>query len=330
MGTNIAVGELEIVCDGLDFPEGPVALPDGSVLVVEIGAGCLTRISPDGRKSRVAELGGGPNGAAIGPDGHVYICNNGGAKLLRRPGETRIVGQADNYSGGRIERVDLRTGAVRALYTRCGEYSLKGPNDIVFDRQGGFYFTDLGKSRPRDRDRGGVYYALPDGSRIREIAYPLHTPNGIGLSPDETTLYVAETETARLWRYRVVAPGELELLPYPSPNGGAIVYGAGGYQRFDSLKLEADGRICVATLSNGGITVIEPDGTAAHVPLPDSHTTNLCFAGSEMRTVFVTLSSTGRLGKLRWPRPGLKLNFANCAQHIEDVDNAGRLARNPG
>jgi gluconolactonase len=317
MDAENAVLELEIICDGLDFPEGPVALSDGSVLVVEIGAGCLTQVFPDGRKSCVANLGGSPNGAAVGPDGAVYVCNNGGAKLRRENGCAWVIGQADDYSGGRIERVDLVSGESRILYTECGGHRLKGPNDIVFDQHGGFYFTDLGKTRTRDRDRGGIYYALPDGSRIDEVAFPLHTPNGIGLSPDGATLYVAESETARLWQYPVVAPGQLKIHPYPSPNGGSIVFGAGGYRRFDSLKVEADGRVCVATLEKGGITVIDPaTGHAEHVPLPDRMTTNLCFAGPDLRTAFVTLSYTGRLGMLRWPRPGLKLNFADAPTKV--------------
>jgi len=307
--------DLEIVCEGLFFPEGPVALADGSVLVTEIGAGRLTRVLPGGRKICVADLGGGPNGAAIGPDGAVYVCNNGGAKFVRSRGLTRVVGQADDYSGGRIERVDIEKGSVETLYTKCGEYQLKGPNDIVFDRHGGFYFTDLGKSRERDRDRGGVYYATPDGNGIREIIYPMHTPNGIGLSPDEKTLFVAESETARLWEFRVTAPGRIRKLPYPSPNGGAILYGAGGYQRFDSLKVEHDGWVCVATLENGGVTVVDPsEGLVHHVPLPDRLTTNLCFGGADLRTAYVTFSSTGRLGRLTWPRSGLKLNFADQAR----------------
>ena len=308
--------EVEIVCDGLEFPEGPVALADGSVLVVEIGGHCLTRVWPDGRKQRIAETGGGPNGAAIGPDGAAYVCNNGGLSIVHEFGHLRTAGQPDDYSGGRIERVDMVTGEVKILYTHCGANRLNGPNDVVFDCHGGFYFTDIGKSRPRDRDRGGIFYALPDGSRIDEVVWPLHTPNGVGLSPDEQWLYVAETETARLWKYRVLGPGKIEVLPYPaSTNGGTIVFGAGGFQRFDSLKVEADGRVCVATLQNGGITVIDPvDCSAHHVPMPDKTTTNLCFAGADLRTVFVTLSSTGRLGKVRWPRPGLKLNFSERAK----------------
>src|SRR5437588_11759500 len=93
MGTAYAAkatfrtSEFRLVADGLNYPEGPVYCPDGTVLVVEIGAGTLTRIYPDGSKPKetVATLGGGPNGAAIGPDGAIYICNDGGFYIAQVP-----------------------------------------------------------------------------------------------------------------------------------------------------------------------------------------------------------------------------------------------------
>ncbi|WP_255631470.1 SMP-30/gluconolactonase/LRE family protein [Caballeronia sp. dw_19] len=306
--------EMEFVCDGLDFPEGPVALPDGSVVLVEIGRRCLTRVYPDGRKVIVAEPGGGPNGAAVGPDGMFYVCNSGGSKMLREADGTRIVGTANDYSGGRIERIDIRSGKVEVIYTECNGVPLKGPNDIVFDREGGFYFTDLGKSRARERDRGCLYYARTDGSLIREVAFPMWTPNGVGLSPDGAVIFVAETDTARLWSYRVLSPGHLEKLPYPSPNGGKFIFGAGGYQHFDSLKVQEDGDVCVATLENGGVTTIASDGSHhKHIAMPDSHVTNLCFGGADLCTVFLTMSRSGRLAKMKWASPGLSLHFNNRA-----------------
>jgi len=199
--------DIRVLATGLRFPEGPVALDDGSVVLVEIARGTVTRVAADGAVSVVADLGGGPNGLALGPDGGLYVCNNGGFEWHDEAGLLRPVGTPGSYSGGRIERVDLRTGASRMLYDRCGEHRLCGPNDIVFDRHGGFYFTDLGKTRPRDRDQGGVYYAMADGSGIKAVAYPMLTPNGIGLSPDEATLYVAETEGGRLWAFDIVEPG---------------------------------------------------------------------------------------------------------------------------
>jgi len=165
--------------------------------------------------------------------------------------------------------------------------------------------------RTRDWDRGAVFYAKADGSLIREVVFPMVTPNGIGLSPGGDVLYVAETEAARLWAFEIAAPGVLEKAPWPSPHGGRLVACPGGvYQRFDSLAIEAGGNICVATLINGGITVISPDGASIErVPMPDLYTTNICFGGPGRRTAYITLSNAGRLIAVDWPRPGLTLNW---------------------
>ncbi len=301
------------VTSGLGFPEGPIALADGSVLVVEIQGGRLTRVTPAGEKQTVAQLGGGPNGAAMGPDGKCYVCNNGGFGWHRGFGDdrnyVRPLGRAEDYTTGRIEQVDITTGAVRVLYDQCDGVSLKGPNDIVFDRSGGFWFTDHGKTYGRLMDRGAVYYARTDGSLIREVVFPCITPNGVGLSPDGRTLYVSETETGRLWSFPIVGEGQLEKLPWPSPGGGRILHGLGGYQRFDSMAVEANGNICVATLVSGGISVFAPGGERVEFHEgPDIYCTNICFGGPGMRTAFITLSGTGRLIAVDWPRPGLVLN----------------------
>ncbi|WP_416896393.1 MAG: SMP-30/gluconolactonase/LRE family protein [Minwuia sp.] len=301
------------ITSGLQFPEGPIWMPDGSVILVEIQRGTLSRVAPDGRIDVIAETGGGPNGAAIGPDGKCYICNNGGFTWGHegRDGEyLRPTGAPADYTNGWIERVDLQTGEVEVLYEACDGHPLQGPNDIVFDAHGGFWFTDLGKRHPRRIDLGGVYYAKADGSEIREVVHPLITPNGIGLSPDGTRLYVAETEPARVLAWDVTAPGELRMDPWPAHGGGEVLAAPAGYQRYDSLAVEANGNVCVATLINGGITVVSPDGTSVeHLPLPDPMTTNICFGGGDLRTAFITLSATGRLVSCDWARPGTALNF---------------------
>jgi gluconolactonase len=268
-------------------------------------------VAPDGRKTTVSQHTGGPNGAAIGPDGKVYVCNNGGfawhddAKYGLRP-----TGQPDDYSGGRIERVDLSTGAIETLYTECDGIGLRGPNDLVFDAHGGFYFTDLGKTRAREMDRGAVYYAKADGSAIKSVAYPTITANGCALAPDGKKLYFAETEAARLWEMDILAPGEVKREPWPSVHGGRLVGCPGGYQRFDSMAVDGAGNICVATLLNGGITVFSPDGKGwTHIPMPDVYTTNICFGGPDLRTAYVTLSGVGKLVAFEWERPGLRLNY---------------------
>jgi gluconolactonase len=187
---------------------------------------------------------------------------------------------------------------------------LRGPNDIVFDGEGGFWFTDLGKSRARERDQGGVYYARADGSLIKEVVHPILTPNGIGLSPDDSVVYVAETETGRLWAFDIIGPGEIARAPWPSPHGGRFVAGMHRYQRFDSLAVEACGNVCVATLATPCITVIAPDGRVVEqVETDDLHTTNICFGGPGLRTAYVTLSNSGRLVAMDWPRPGLPLHW---------------------
>ena len=175
------------------------------------------------------------------------------------------------------------------------------------------WFTDLGKTRSRDRDIGAVYWARPDGTEIVEVIQPITTPNGIGLSPDEKTLYVAETEGAGLYGFHIIGDGQVETLPFPeSINGGRLITSDGGLRRFDSLAVETNGNICVATLVTGGITVASPEGgTIEFIPTDDPFTTNICFGGSQLETGFITLSWQGLLVTTNWPRPGLPLNFLN-------------------
>ena len=301
--------DIEIVTEGLQFPEGPIAMADGSVILTEIKGQRLTRVKPDGTKETVAETGGGPNGAAIGPEGKIYVTNNGGSfQWLENNGLTIPGPTPPEHVGGSIQRVDIKTGKVETVYEACEGRRLIGPNDLVFDRQGGLWFTDHGCSTPEGRKFGALYYAKADGSHISRQRDHIISPNGVGLSPDEKCVYVADTNLGRLWAYDVAEPGV--LAPPAGFAPGRVVCNLQGYQMLDSLAVEAGGKVCVATIINGGITAFDPtDGSTEHFAFPDLVTTNICFGGADMKDAWVTCSGTGKLYKCKWPRPGLKLNF---------------------
>lgn len=325
---NFRTSDFRVVADGLNYPEGPVyCQKTGTVLVVEIGAGTLTRIYPDGSKPKetVASLGGGPNGAAYGPDGALYICNDGGFFIAKVPrklpgGRTDVIEvalfQPPNYTIGSIQRV-APDGSVSTLYTHFQALDpsknlqtlpLRSPDDLVFDTSGGFWFTDWGKDRWRDRDITGVYYALPDGSSIQEKIFPLKSPNGIGLSPDDKRLYVAESFTRRILYWELDSPGVIK----PNPRTGDGSYLLTAHLPFqacpDSMAIDEAGNIYAACflpqgqdpLSRGGIAVVSPGGEVLEwIEIdsgdPDPLPSNLCFGGPDRKTAYITLDGTGKL-----------------------------------
>lgn len=318
MSDDIQLRDHEILAEGLRFPEGPVWCPDGSVVFVEIASARLGRVRPltSGGWSPVevvAEIAGGPNGAALGPDGEVYICNNGGCFEWIERGPMLFPGpRPSSYVGGSIQRVDAATGTVSTLYTTSAAadgsiVALRAPNDLVLDGHGGMWFTDHGTRGPRESDRTGIHYARLDGSSCTEVVFPTDSPNGIGLSPNGDTLYWAETHSGRVFARPVVAPG---VLGQGGPNNGCLA-GLPGFQLLDSLAVDGDGNVCIATLIRGGITVVAPSGSFHHVAMPepvaDPMTTNIAFGGPEFRTAFITQSGFGRLVAVPWPTAGLRL-----------------------
>ena len=298
--------EYRTVAEGLRFPEGPTPLQDGTVLVVEIARGTLSRVGTDGTVEVVADCGGGPNGSAVGPDGKVWITNNGGCFDWIDLGSLLVPGPVpDGWTGGSIQRVDLDTGVVETVYTECDGRPLRAPNDLVFDGHGGFWFTDHGVRLERSSDLTGVFYAAADGSSIREVLHPLEAPNGVGLSPAGDRLYVAETHTGRVYAWDVPSPGTATGAGLLAPHG-ELLAGLPGLQLLDSLAVDGEGNVCVGTIGNGGVTVISPDGASVqHLAVDDPLVTNVAFGGDDLRTAYVTASATGRLLAFDWPVDGL-------------------------
>ena len=299
MGNDVVT----IVAEGLGFCEGPAVLPDGDLVVVDVRGGRLVRIAADGTTSDLATPGGGPNGIAVAPDGSLLVVNNGGFPWIEMGGvmvpiDASGSNRPDGFTGGWVDRIDPTTGAVTRLLDGFEGDTFVGPNDIVVDAHGGFWFTDFGKFDARTRDRGGLYYANVDGSGLRCLERGLDGPNGVGLSPDGSTVYAAETHTGRLLAWDVTGPGEVA-----GPH--RIVVSTSNH--FDSLAVEADGTVVIAALRHG-LCLVRPDGSIEHVEVPDFMTTNVCFAGDDLRTAYVTMSGSGRLGRIDWPRPGLRLH----------------------
>ena len=288
--------DFDVLAEGLQFPEGPIAMPDGSVILVEIRRGTLSR-AWNGKVEVVCDLGGGPNGAALGPDGAVYVANNGGGGMAGgpRPAAPRAASTGWTWRPASPSGSTMLSPAIR---------SRRPTTSCSTPRAASGSPTSAGTTG-RTRHLSGVYYAKPDGSAVSEISFGGTGYNGIGLSPDERTVYSAESYTGRLIAFDLAGPGQV----VKGGRGGRLVGAAPGRAFFDSLAVQANGDICIASIADG-ITTMTPAGACRQDPLPDRTTTNICFGGEDMRDAFITLSETGRLIRTRWPEPGLKLNFS--------------------
>jgi gluconolactonase len=316
--TSVQLTDGVRIAEGLRFPEGPVAMPDGSVVFTEIAAQRVSRVRPleGGGWSpveTVADVPGGPNGLALGPDGALYCTNNGGSfTWIERNAMLYPGPRPDTWRGGSIDRIDVATGDVTTIYRGSTEtdVTLRGPNDLVFDAHGGFWFTDHGTRTVRQADRTGIWYGRDDGTKCVEVVFPSENPNGIGLSPTGDKVMWAETHTGRAYVRSVTAPG---VVAPADPATGGLLAGMPGSVRFDSLAVDAAGNTCIGSLGIGGITSIAPSGDWTHYAMPtdlfDAMTTNICFGGPDLRTAFITQSAVGWLIAVRWPTPGLRLNY---------------------
>jgi gluconolactonase len=238
------------------------------------------------------------------PDGRLVVCQNGGSSWgegpwpYDLPGAVHLfrpIGPSPDPVTPQLQVVD-RDGRVSTLTTtfvtdRGIERPLVRPSDLCVDRFGGFYVTDGGTTRGRTRELTGLLYGTADGE-LREVLHPLEMPNGVALAPDGATLYVAETRTRRIWAVEVLGPGEIGGARgfATVPSGGPLNIGGA-----DGICVDREGRVVVATLGTGGVTVFEPDGSrAGAVPLDDPMTTNAALS-PDGRALHVVLASSGRV-----------------------------------
>ena len=309
-GGDMADGEdhdhVWVAARGVRFPEGPVWADDATLVVTEIAAGTLSGVDPaTGLVSVLVSSLPGPNGMARSPKGTdwVWVCDNGGYFTWFDTGSVLVPGPpASDHRGGSLRHLPLNRGAGEPLVVdRCDGESLVAPNDLVLDANGGVWFTDFGVQHDTEvAGRPGVGYLAPGANEATGVVWGTHQANGVGLSVDGSELYVAETHSGSLWAFDVVGPGRVADGGAPlMGHGGRLVHRAEG-RMFDSLAVDPDGWVCVATIGpGGGVTCVHPStGEVRHVTAPDDLTTNVCFTpddGGAVRAA-LTLSSIGAVG----------------------------------
>ena len=317
---------LRTVGAGLRFCEGPVWLGDDRVLVTEIASGTLGIVSlADGSVERVVEGLAGPNGAGTVADGsgRLWVADNGGFFSWIEAGGRRFPAPGNPaHRGGALVLADPSTGAHVPACTHVAAAAggdappagsatpLVAPNDLVVDVDGGVWCTDFGvqEDAPCAGGPGVVYVpataaSVATASGVGTVASPVvwgtHQANGIGLSADGTELYVAETHSASLWAFAVRGPGEVTGGGGPGQRHSGRLLHRGEGVMFDSLAVDPDGFVCVATIGpGGGVTCVDPvTGAVSRLGAPDDLTTNVAFRTSADGVVcaVLTLSSTGTL-----------------------------------
>lgn len=269
----------EIIASDLEFPEGPVWV-DGALYFTEIVGSAITRWTPDGGAVRIADTGGGPNGATLGADGALYVTQNGG---MTREGRT---------TAG-IQRVTL-DGQVTMVTTEVGGLTLDGPNDLAFGDDGRLWFTDpRGAPDPSDNDNPGRLFAIDaatgDGELILEVGSVF--PNGIAFLADGTLVWT-ESFTRRVMRLTDGAPELVIQLPdRHAPDG---------------LCVGADGRLYVASTYGHCVSVVDGGEIVDRLVCGDGMPTNCCFGGTDL---YVTESRRGTVWRFALGVEGLALRY---------------------
>jgi gluconolactonase len=284
-----AAGAEVTVATTVAFTEGPTAAEDGTLYFTDLGNNRIMRLSTDGELSTFRQPSNDANGLIFDSEWRLLACEGG-------DGETALP---------RVTRTDMETGEVEVLADAYEGRELHRPNDLTIDGRGRIYFTDRPGPNPTENQTGvhGVYRIDPDGAVARILTEPeVMRPNGIVISPDDTTLYVIETEQAeggpRLIRAYDLSPegtvGNMRIfhdfLPGRSGDGMTIdsagnLYVAAGLNRTRGTSETLD--------TVAGVHVFSPAGELLeHIPVPEDTITNAAFGGPDLRTLYVTAGKT--------------------------------------
>lgn len=271
------------VGEGLKAPEGPAYDGLGNVAVSNTGGDYVTRFDAQGkaevlwRASSSAFTFQKTNGMTYYRDGSLFVCDFGRKAIIRI------------YPDGKQE-----------LYAdSCDGQAFKGPNDLAFDPQGNLYFTDP-KGSDENSPTGCVYRVTKGTRKVTRVAEGLAFPNGIAFSADARTLYVAESRTFSIVKFRVKPDGRLgpksTFAKLPTPHDP------------DGIGFDVAGNLWVAQYGAGVVLQFDPRGNRLRtITMPGKNITNVEFAGRDLKTLYVTEDDTGTLYKMRVEIPGLPL-----------------------
>lgn len=261
------------------FLEGPSFDKDGNLFIVDIPYGRVFRIDPDGLWEKVTEYDGWPNGLKIHRDGRIFIAD---------------------YKHG-IMQLDPDSGNVTPVLTHIRSEGFKGVNDLIFDSAGRLYFTDQGQTGLHDPS-GRVYRYDFDSNRLDCLLDNGVSPNGLALSPDEKTLYVAMTRGNAIWRLPLFADGSVSKV-------GVFVQLAGGISGADGVAVDNIGNVYVADAGNGCVWSFSRFGEPMRRYLSSGGrtVTNLAFGGKFNKTLYFIDSSTSTIMQTEIEHSGLLL-----------------------
>jgi len=248
--------------EGFMFPEGPVFDRNENLYVVNLKGGCISRITPDGKVVKFVETGGAPNGATIRQNGHLVVADFGLRAIL-----------------------DISpSGKIQVIARQWQDKEFMGPNDLTFDPNGNLYFTDPEGSSLDNRV--GAVYCLTREGKVLLLADGFAYPNGIAVSLDDKTLYVAETFTGDIYQIPLKGDGTASTDRRVWARLGEGVWP-------DGIALAIDGQLFVACFQKGAVAVIAPNGSLVnYLPAGGAHPTNVAFGGVGNKQLYITETET--------------------------------------